>query len=192
MNEVLKKHGWPTYPESSYRFFVGEGSAKLIEKALPKNQLAQKEAILAEYLEAYGQNWNRASHPYDGILRMLADLRNEYTLCVLSNKPDAFTRQCVSHYFEVDLFNIVRGQLDGCPRKPDPQGLNEIFEKLGKSPSQCIMIGDTKYDTLCAKHAGIPSVGVTWGFRPREELETNYATTIIDHPSQLQPALALL
>ncbi len=189
MNRVLKRNDFPVHPLSAYRYFVGEGAENLVRKAIPHQQQALVPRLLAEFLADYGLHWADKSGPYDGIENMLKALTGKWTLCVLSNKPDRITQKCVHHFFPDVPFKTVRGQIDGIPKKPSAEGVWGIIKPLDVNQSQCLFIGDTKIDMLTAKAAGMASVGVTWGFRPREELEVNHARHIIDHPMQLLDVL---
>jgi len=185
MNRVLSLHGFPIHPMESYRFFVGEGAARLVARALPEEKRELAPQLLNEFLKDYESNWAVKSRPYDGIPELLAHLKGQATLCILSNKPDHFTQSCVKHYFQHDLFKIVRGQIDGVPRKPDPIGVFEIVKTLEVKLGDCLFVGDTKVDMMTAKAARILCTGVTWGFRPQYELETNGADYLAHRPSDL-------
>ena len=77
------------------------------------------------------------------------------------------------------------GQSDDIPKKPAPDGVYKILDKLGVDVSQCLYIGDTNTDIFTGKNAGADTVGVTWGFRGREELEEAGAVYIVDSPEQI-------
>ena len=192
MNRVLAYHGLPTHPPDAFRFLVGEGSGRLVEKAIPPAEAHRQKALLCDFIEDYSHNWNHKTHIYPGISEMLDQLKPNYNLCVLSNKPDKFTKACVSHYFPPDHFAVVRGHVEGFPRKPDPHGVYEISKLLNKPVNDFVFMGDTKYDVQTAKGVGIPCVGVTWGFRPQSELEEYGVDYVIHHPSELHSIMNLL
>ena len=79
------------------------------------------------------------------------------------------------------------GQRDHVPRKPDPAGAWEIASTLQLPPEQIAFIGDTSTDIRTGLAAGMKTVGVTWGFRPRQELEEAGAATIVHHPGDISP-----
>ncbi len=127
---------------------------------------------------------------YPGIADLLDQLSGRsLKLAVLSNKPDEFTRKCVQYYLSDWRFDVVFGQREGVPRKPDPAAAWEIARLLGVRSEQCLFVGDTSVDMRTASAAGMPSVGVHWGFRPRKELEEAGAQHFIRYPTEL---LALL
>lgn len=104
---------------------------------------------------------------------------------VLSNKPEALTKMCVDKYFEGYKFDFVAGQREGVDIKPNPTIALEIAQSFALKPSEIAIVGDSKNDILTAKNGGFYSIGVTWGFRDREELEESGADAIVDTPQQL-------
>jgi phosphoglycolate phosphatase len=82
-------------------------------------------------------------------------------------------------------FKIVLGAGGDVPRKPNPGGARIICEELRLDPSEVLYVGDSSVDMETAIAANMHPVGVTWGFRSRQELEKSGAQTIIDAPMQL-------
>lgn len=105
-------------------------------------------------------------------------------MAVLSNKPHDFTVQCVQDYFDA-IFIRVQGVESRFDKKPAPQSTFHILEQFKLPAEHVLFVGDTKTDIRTAKNAGLKSVGVTWGFRGREELEQAGADFIIDHQREL-------
>ncbi len=188
-NRVLAAKGFPTHPLDAYRYFVGEGAAKLILRALPSGKRQDDHCIQAciqAFYEDYDLNWNVSSRPYRGITEMLDALSaEEIKIAVLSNKPDKFTQKCVTEYFSKWHFEVVFGARENVPRKPDPFGALEVATLLNCPPSRFIYVGDTAIDMLTANAAGMFAVGVEWGFRPVDELKAAGAQLIIGHPSAI-------
>jgi len=187
-NRVLSNRGFPIHPISAYRQFVGEGIRVLFTRALPKEKQNGDliNICLKEFVEDYRRNYNVKSKPYNGIPDMLNALNARgLKLAILSNKPDPLTKDCVTSLLSNWDFDVVFGQRDSVPRKPNPQGALEIAEKLLISPSDFLYLGDTAIDMKTAVSAGMFPVGVAWGFRPVKELKGNGARVIIDKPIQL-------
>jgi phosphoglycolate phosphatase len=193
-NAVLAAHGFPTHSLDAYRYFVGDGVAKLIHRLLPvehQQDLRLQTAILREYADQYQRTWNVESRLYDGVPALLDELvRREIQMAVLSNKPQAFTELCVAHYLPGIPFVGVLGQHSARPPKPDPAGVREIAARLQAPPSACLYLGDTGVDMQTARSAGMIPVGATWGFRDAAELVQAGAQHLIDHPGELLPLLA--
>ncbi len=185
-NTALEQLGYPIHPTDSYRYFVGDGMRTLIERIMPAG--SSKEILHCEeiFKTVYAKHWDDKTRPYEGVEKMLADLQGMgKQLAILSNKPDAFTRMCVQKYFAPDLFAYVQGQLEGVPKKPNPQGALMIAEKLGLKPADILYVGDTATDMKTGKGAGMVTVGVLWGFREIRELEQNHADHIVKDPQEI-------
>lgn len=194
MNEVLENSGYPSHPIEAYNRFVGDGMIRLAERVLPASVREDSEAVTAcvqEMKEAYSRRWRDHSSPYPGIRDLLSTLStNGNRLGVLSNKPEAFTREMVNHFFPDIPFATVRGAREGVPVKPDPSAALEIQREWGVSPASILYAGDTDTDMKTGRAAGFRTVGVSWGFRDREELTAAGAHAVLDHPSGFLTLLA--
>ncbi len=188
MNHVLKENSLPVHDVDKYLYFVGNGARKLVERALPEGQrdCGLIDEYLIRYRENYKKNWNNKTLPYTGVDKMLSELKVlGMTLAILSNKPHKDVLKCASYYFDETIFSSIAGQKDSIPHKPAPDGALIIAKELGLLPENCIFVGDSSVDMETAKAAGMVAVGVSWGFRTREELLENGADFIIDRPEEL-------
>ena len=190
VNDALAGEGFPTHPIEAYREFIGDGVVTLIERALPVNKGKRDEGAIARciagYRSAYEREWNVRTRPYDGIPEMLDSLTSlGVAMGVLSNKPDDFTRLCVSKYLSTWPFRVVFGQREGVPRKPDPAGAIEAARGLGFEPGEVLYVGDTSVDMETGRRAGMRPIGVAWGFRSTEELWSTGAKAVIETPAEL-------
>jgi phosphoglycolate phosphatase len=88
-------------------------------------------------------------------------------------------------------FDVVLGQRDGVPRKPDPAAAREIAARMGLPPGSFLYLGDTGVDMRTAVAAGMYPVGALWGFRPREELVEHGARVLVEHPDEVLPLVDL-
>jgi phosphoglycolate phosphatase len=187
-NRVLSNRGYPTHSISTYRLFIGEGVRMLFTRALPEESCNPEliNTCLKEFIEDYRSNYNVKTKPYRGVPELLEILRlRGLKLAILSNKPDPITKDCVDFYFSEWDFDVILGQHDALPRKPDPQGAFEVAKRLSIPPSDFVYLGDTAIDMKTAVSAGMFAVGVLWGFRSLEELKENGAHVVIDAPMQL-------
>ena len=118
--------------------------------------------------------------PYDGVVQMLDSLKKkEIKIAVFSNKPHLQAIDVVESTFGKGYFDHIQGQSGEFPKKPDPEGLLWILDKLGVSPEEGIYIGDSDVDMKTGKAAGMFTVGAEWGFRTKELLvETGADATI--------------
>jgi phosphoglycolate phosphatase len=190
MNAVLQGHGLPTHPVEAYRFFVGDGIARLVERALPEQRREPEflKTCVEQMKARYDAGWAAKTRPYPGIEELLGALSLRTVPCaILSNKPDAFTQVMVKTLLKPWRFAVVRGELEGVPRKPDPRGALLVCEQLGIEPQRVAFVGDSGVDMQTAVAAGLLAVGVTWGFRPVAELKEQGAQKICAQPRDLLP-----
>lgn len=185
MNRSLRLHGLPEWTVAEYCYLVGDGAKKLAERAVRDRQdLAL--SVQREYQAYYETHTRVKSRPYDGVPEMLRALQARgLPLAVFSNKPDADTKNVVSHFFPEVPFAVVRGQVEGVPVKPDPTGALAVAKALGVLPEEVLYLGDTATDMGCAVNAGMHPVGVLWGFRKEDELRSSGAEHIIGHPLEI-------
>ncbi|MDR2413482.1 MAG: HAD-IA family hydrolase [Odoribacteraceae bacterium] len=192
-NHALRARGFPGHPLDAYRYFVGNGVVKLLERALPEDRRDRETLarLFEEFTRYYGMHRADLTAPYPGITALLEELkRRGMLLAVASNKyhsaADAMTRL----YFGDTLFDFVHGHQEDVPTKPHPAIALEILSEAGVAPGEAFFVGDSGVDMQTARAAGIRSIGVTWGFRAREELLENGADFIIDSPRELLPLVS--
>lgn len=184
-NEVLARFGLPTHSRDEILAMVGNGLRSLISQAVPQD-LPQDEVerILACWKEAYDAHGHAHTTLYDGMMEALVELkRRGKKLAVFSNKFDGGVKAVMSHFMPGFMdFELGEGPV---PRKPDPEGLFLIADKLEVAPQRIAFVGDSAdTDMQVAHNAGSFALGVSWGYQPVERLRKT-ADAIIDHPSQL-------
>ncbi|MCR5142435.1 MAG: HAD family hydrolase [Ruminococcus sp.] len=170
---VLAQNGYPPNPFESYRYFVGNGAMKLIERALPEGTgEAEIKRIHEAFSTRYREHCLDLTKPYDRIPEMLTKLKDAgIKLAVASNKPDEFSKKIVEQVFGVNLFDSVHGKRDGVPTKPSREIVDSIMCEQGTLAEETIFIGDSDVDVQTARNAGIKCIGCAWGFRGAEELK---------------------
>lgn len=187
-NYALTACGFPVHDKDDYRFFVGNGISKLFERALPEGEKTPGNIakIRELFIPYYNDHSADLTEPYEGIPEMLRTIQERgIALAVASNKYDVATKQLVRHYFPEIHFSAIFGNREGVPVKPDPAIAMEILCITGNTPEDTFFVGDSGVDMQTAANAGIASIGVTWGFRPREELEQFRPAHIVDSPDAL-------
>lgn len=187
--ETLKEMGLNPITPEECRSFVGNGARVLMEKAL-KAAGDTGGGRLDVGMEIYGRIFdaNCTYHvtPYEGIRGMLKELKKRgIRLGVLSNKPHRQTVKVVREIFGEDVFDRVQGQQEGIARKPDPEGVYCLMKALEASKEECLYVGDSEVDIRTGRNAKVRTIGVSWGFRSREVLESVGAEAIIDAPGEL-------
>lgn len=191
-NHALKQFNFPEHPVESYRFFVGNGVYKLLERALPAaHKNTDAIAMLKhEFLKYYFIHADDCTKPYAGIPELLNTLHLKgYQLAVASNKMHAATVEMAKQFFPEIPFVSVLGQREGIPVKPSPIIVDEIVALAGVSKEETLYVGDSGVDVATALNAGVAFVGVLWGFRPQAELEAGGATQFVTHPSEIENLL---
>ena len=122
----------------------------------------------------------------NGIPKLLAALKVEgVQTAVFSNKADAFCGKIIEHYFGSDSFSLVRGSRPGVPTKPDPAGVYSLMADLGADPQSTLFVGDSDVDILTGHNAGLPALGVLWGFRGEAELTAAGADALAAKPEDI-------
>lgn len=187
-NYALRLKGFPEHELKEYRFFVGGGISRLIERALPPEvrDTATVFALRKLFLDYYQRHKTDFSKPYPGIPELLQELRRrDVALAVASNKYQQGTEELVRHFFGESLFTAVLGQREGVPVKPDPSIVHEILRQTGIPKGHTLYVGDSGVDMQTAGNSGLTSIGVSWGFRSRQELQGNGACFIVDRPEEI-------
>ena len=180
-NAALAQFGCPARTMDEVRRFVGNGAERLIRLALPgKSEDPDVTEVLDWYKAYYAAHSQIKTRPYEGILEMLAEVKKEFPVAVVSNKPDEATKLLCAQYFG-DVYAL--GESNRCPRKPAPDMVHQAMAAIGAD--RCIYVGDSEVDVLTAKNAGVPCLSVLWGFRDREMLEENGAEHFCQDPSML-------
>jgi len=189
VNLMLESYGFPTHEVEKYRYFVGNGSKKLMERTLPRDKAASAEFVeeaLAKYKAIYKERLLEKTRPYNGVRELLAELKSRgIPLAVCTNKHNDAALTIVKILFAPGTFEEVLGDRPGFPKKPNPATPLEIASHLGVKPAEGAFLGDPSVDMETAVHAGFLPVGVLWGFRPEEELVKSGAKVLLKAPLEL-------
>ena len=194
MNRVLTKHNFPNHSYESYKYFVGKGLRELVAQALPKNNLSEDliDHCLAMMIDDYDQNCLVKTRLYDGIPELLEVLKKQnISMSVFSNKREELTIKIVNHLVRPGFFESIVGARTDFPKKPDPAGALLICKQMGIKPENMAYIGDTNVDMITANRAGMYALGVSWGFRERDELLNAGAKIVINKPREILGVLGL-
>lgn len=188
-NHALEQCGFPQRDIEEYNMLVGRGIDNLFRGAMPSSEVneenvARMRSLFVPYYNEHGCDWTR---PYDGIMDILEVLKDKgLHFAVASNKYQEGTQSLVEKFFGKYDFVKILGQREGRPIKPDPQIVDEAMEGVpGIRKDEVIYVGDSNVDMETGINAGVRTIGVTWGFRTREELEAYSPHALIDHPMQI-------
>ena len=186
-NYALEKLGLPTHETEKFRYFVGNGIPDLMKRILPddKKDTEIYDEIFKIFWERYSNHFVDKTCAYEGIEDLLTQLRKMgMKLAVISNKAEVFTLQVVEKTLG-NRFDEVYGKREGYPTKPDPRLTLELMKKLGVSPEECVLVGDSGMDMAASVNAGCIGIGALWGFRTKEELQSNGAVYVAQKPMQV-------
>lgn len=188
-NYAIGTCGFPEIPLEKFKIFVGDGAETLIRRCLAYSGDVEGEYFEKAFLQYqmfFKEHCMYHVKPYNGICSMLEELKkNGIKIAVFSNKPHERTVDVVESLFGKGYFDEILGQSDKRPKKPHPDGVFYLAEKMQVSMEDVVYVGDTNTDMMTGKSANAWTVGVLWGFRDREELEKFRADVIIDKPSDI-------
>ena len=101
---------------------------------------------------------------------------------IVSNKPDATVQRLAERFFPgIPAF----GESPACPRKPAPDMVYRALKELGADRGSAVYVGDSEVDAATARNAGVPLIGVSWGFRGRQALEECGVEQIADTAAEV-------
>ena len=187
-NYALSKFGYPTRTIDEVRQFVGNGVAKLIERAIPEGKNNPNfEKCLAIFKENYAQNMYNKTAPYNGIIEMLSNLKSKgIKIAVVSNKFDLAVKELCKKYFEGFIdFAAGENEAQGIRKKPAPDTVISVLNEFNFAPEDAVYVGDSDVDIMTAKNSKMPCISVTWGYRDEKFLLENGATILINAPSEI-------
>lgn len=190
LNYALAASGLPARTRAEVRSFVGNGLMNLMARACPEGtSQAQIQQVFDDFKPHYAEHCNDHTHPYPGILAMLAHLREAgIALAVVSNKGDFAVQELAERHFP-GLFDAVLGQRDEIPRKPDRAMVDVVLSAMGADHDRACYVGDSEVDITLATNAELPLALVTWGFRDRDVLVAAGGTDLIDTVAGLEARL---
>lgn len=188
VNYALRSYGMPEHSREEVRRFVGNGVRMLMIRAIPDGERnPQFEEVFSTFRQYYLEHSLDRTRPYDGIPEMLERLKQRgCRLAVVSNKFDAATKELCRHFF-ADTIEVAVGEheAEGIRKKPAPDTVNEALSQLGVDRLDAVYVGDSDVDLQTARNAGLPCISVLWGFRDKDFLLANGATTFIISPKEL-------
>lgn len=186
VNYSMRMMNYPERTVEEVRNFIGNGVRVLIRRAVPEGTSDENyEKAYNRFREYYNSHLADCTVPYDGIMNVIDTLcQAGCKTAVVSNKSHDSAQQVVKHFFG-DRFNMVVGKMERFPTKPNPDSVLYVIDELGADKESCVYIGDSEVDVQTAHNAGLPCIGVTWGNRDRQELESNSAEFIAETPQEI-------
>lgn len=188
MNLMRNSFGLYAVDENEVVKHINLGAINALAGNLPESYREEQtlNEALTRYLQFYSEHFIEKTRAFDGIENALKVLyENGFKICVLSNKSDKLTKAIVGELFPPEYFIEVLGASERFPHKPDPASAIYLAGEMGLSSGEVILVGDSDIDMQTANNAGMLAVGVAWGYRSREVLESAGARLIINEPHEL-------
>ncbi len=196
LNVVLAREGHAPLPLEQARDLLGAGARALIQRgfAVAGASLTPErlETLFQDFLTYYGDHLTDNSYLFPGVVAALDRLEAEgFRLAVCTNKVEAHAVALLAALGLGDRFATIVGKDTFAFSKPDPRHITATVERAGGHPRHAVMVGDSKADVAAAKAAGIPVVGVTFGYTPvpMRDLAPDW---VIDHFDALPEAVSAL
>ncbi len=192
-NYALTQCGFPIHPTDAYYQMVGRGIYNLFRAAIPSEYATEGnvQRMASYFIPYYDTHKCDCTRPYDGIPEMLKTITDRgVRLAVASNKYQDGAEKLVHHFFGDYEFVKILGQREGQPIKPDPAIVDQILAEVPYiSKAETVYVGDSNVDMQTGANAKVRTIGVSWGFRGREELAAYHPSAIIDTPEDLSKTI---
>ena len=189
VNKTLEEMNLAAISREQCQAFVGSGAKRLLEDSLDAAGdmgHTRIEEAMTIYKRVFDANCTYQVKPYDGIMDLLKVLKmKNIKTAVLSNKPHGQTVKVVNEIIGDEWIDLAQGQQECVARKPSPEAVYTILERFGISKEECLYVGDSEVDIQTGHKAELTTVGVTWGFRNRKQLEEAGAKHLINKAEEL-------
>ncbi len=188
-NTLMGEYGFPPIELEKFKYLVGDGSKALIQRALEMYGMKDPQEVeeaFARYMLIFEEGCTYNVVPCAGVPDLITELKKKgVKTAVCTNKPHLQAVKVVEAAYPKGTFDIILGQSDDRAKKPAPDMALYVAEKLSAAPEDCLYLGDTNTDMQTGKNAGMFTIGVLWGFRPKEELVEDHADAIVERPMQV-------
>ena len=180
---ALEHYGLPIPSREEMRVFVGPPlTESFIRHGVPADKAEEAVAI---YRSRYIPSGKYENTPYPGIRELLETLHEMgYKLYVATSKPEGMSIDILKHFDLDRYFTRICGASMDSSRNTKEAVIEYLMETTGERENM-VMVGDTKFDVLGAKHHGIPCIGVSWGYGTVEDMENAGAAAIVHTPDEL-------
>lgn len=188
INRMLDEYGENRIGEAKMLSFINGTIEDFVRAVLPEEKRKDDQAMAqarAVYEKYYAVTYRQTDHCYDGIREILAMLKREYRLAILSNKQQDYVDRLNEQLFPSRMFDFAVGARVGVPGKPAPDSMYHLLRELNVYPGETVYVGDSDVDLLTARNAGTECICVKWGYRGKEYLQNMGTRRIADTPREL-------
>ena len=181
-------------PDEIKRKFIGPPLKDSFMRYCDFDEETAKKAITF-YRERYSTVGKYENRPYEGIPEMLKELKSDgRALVIASSKPTEFVEDILKKFDIYEYFDIISGAdmagLKGEKEDVIDEALKMLSIDTDEKKKEVVMIGDRHYDIIGAKHFGLDSIGVNYGFAfDKNELKEAGATYVVETVSELKTLL---
>ena len=194
LNHVLDREGLPAVPLHAARNLIGAGARKLIERGLEVDgrsaSVSDIDRMTADFIAYYADHIADTSRPFEGLEGALDDLvARGHRLAVCTNKLEWLSKRLLDRLGLSARFAAICGADTFGVAKPDPAILRQTVARAAGALSSTIMVGDAGTDIGVARRAGVPVIGVSFGYTEVPIAELN-PDLLIHHMSELPGAVA--
>ncbi len=169
LNYALKPYGLKDLTVVDTIKMVGEGITRLIEKVLGEEKFQMRDEAIKRFLDYYSEHLVDYSRIYPNVRETLEKL-NGYKKAVISNKRELLSTRLLDKLDLLKYFDLVVGSDTTSEKKPSAIPVIHVITRLGVSPDESMLVGDSNYDIEAGKKAGVKTVAVTYGFREKQYL----------------------
>jgi phosphoglycolate phosphatase len=196
LNYVLDREGLPPVPVHAARTMIGAGARRLIERGLELEgravALEDLDRLTRDFIDYYADHIADTSRPFEGLEDALDDLAARgYRFAVCTNKLEWLSKLLLDRLGLSTRFSAICGADTFGIAKPDPAILRQTVARAGGEMASTVMVGDAGPDIGVARRAGVPVIGVEFGYTevPIAELKPDL---LIGHMNQLPAAVETL
>jgi phosphoglycolate phosphatase len=186
LNAALRDAGLPEHGPTEVAGMIGDGVARLVERALGRAGHPAHADVVAGFRRHYQTHLVDKTVVYAGMAELLARAHQAGVhLAVATNKPTAFAEQILAVLGLRPQLEVVLGEDGSHPRKPDPASIRTILARTGWGTQDALYVGDSLVDLATGRNAGVAVALVTWGYTARERLFAARPEHLIDHAAEL-------
>ena len=186
VNYVFSKFDLPPRSRDEYRKFFGNGIGYAMKCAAPEGTADSLfNEMIPVFREYYDIHCLDKTRPYEGILELMKALKDKgYKMAIVSNKIDSAVKELNERFFS-EYVSVAIGEKPGIKRKPAADTVLAALDELGALRDEAVYIGDSEVDLQTARNSGLPCIAVLWGFRDKDHLIENGATTFANTPKDV-------
>ena len=192
-NAILSDEGLAPVTRADLADLVGQGARAMLDAAMtlrasPPTQ-DRLDTLVPRFIERYTEEMPGRSRPFEGAEAMMdALLGRGHRFAVCTNKLEGLARPLLDALGLSDRMNAICGPDTFDVRKPDPRHLRWTIERADGNSADAVMVGDSYNDIEVARRAGVPSIGVTFGYS-REPIERLAPDAVIESLTEIDEAL---